>query len=70
MRSGNCPLTLCRVTVDRAAMTFIDSTGLATLVSALRAARGGGGDVVLHAPRRCVRKVLEISGAGRMFVVT
>jgi anti-sigma B factor antagonist len=60
----------CRLTVDLAEMTFIDSTGLATLVSALRAARERGGDVVLHAPRRCVRKVLAISGADRFFVLT
>ena len=61
---------MCRLTVDLAEVTFIDSTGLATLVSALRAARERGGDVVLRAPRRCVRKVLAISGADRFFVLT
>jgi anti-sigma B factor antagonist len=61
---------ICRLTVDLAEMTFIDSTGLATLVSALRTARQKGGDVVLHSPRRCVRKVLAISGADRFFVLT
>lgn len=60
----------CRLTVDLSEMTFIDSTGLATLVRALRPAREGGGDIVLHAPQRCVRKVLEISGADRFFVLT
>ncbi len=60
----------CRLTVDLSEMTFIDSTGLATLVWALRAAREGDGDIVLHAPQRCVRKVLEISGADRLFVLT
>ena len=61
---------VCRLTVDLSEMAFIDSTGLATLVWALRAAREGGGDTVLHAPQRCVRKVLEISGADRLFVLT
>jgi anti-sigma B factor antagonist len=61
---------MCRLTVDLSEMTFIDSTGLATLVGALRTAREGGGDIVLHAPRECVRKVLEISGADRLFVLT
>jgi anti-sigma B factor antagonist len=59
-----------RITVDLAETTFIDSTGLVTLISALTAAREGGGDIVLHAPRRCVRKVLAISGADRFFQVT
>jgi anti-sigma B factor antagonist len=60
----------CRLTVDLAGMTFIDSTGLDTLVSALKAAREIGGDVVLHAPRKCVRKVLAITGAEGFFVLT
>jgi anti-sigma B factor antagonist len=61
---------ICGLTIDLAELTFIDSTGLATLVSALRAAREIGGDVVLHAPRSPVRKVLSISGADRIFVLT
>lgn len=60
----------CRLTVDLSEMTFIDSTGLTTLVRALSAAREGGGDIVLHAPQRCVRKVFEISGTDRLFVLT
>lgn len=60
----------CRLTVSLAEVTFIDSTGLATLVSALRAARAAGGDVVLHAPKKSVRKVLAITGADRFFVLT
>ena len=60
----------CRLTVDLGEMTFIDSTGLATLVWALRAARESGGDVVLHGPTKNVRKVLAISGADRFFVLT
>ena len=60
----------CRLTVGLAEMTFIDSTGLTTLVWALRAAREAGGDVVLHAPGRSARKVLAITGADRFFLVT
>lgn len=60
----------CRLTVGLAEMTFIDSTGLTTLVWALRAAREAGGDVVLHAPGKNARKVLGITGADRFFLVT
>ena len=59
-----------RIVVDLAEMTFIDSTGLATLVWALRAAREDGGDLVLRAPRRCARKALAITGADRFFLIT
>lgn len=60
----------CRLTVGLAEMTFIDSTGLTTLVWALRAAREADGDVVLHAPGKNARKVLVITGADRFFLVT
>jgi anti-sigma B factor antagonist len=60
----------CRITLSLAEVTFMDATGLATLVSALRAAREAGGDVVLHAARPCVRKVLAITGVDRLFVFT
>ncbi len=60
----------CRLTVGLAEMTFIDSTGLTTLVWALEAAREAGGDIVLHAPRECARKVLAITGADQFFTLT
>lgn len=60
----------CRLTVELAEMTFIDSTGLGTLVRALRAAREAGGDIALHAPRKNARKVLAITGADRFFSLT
>jgi anti-sigma B factor antagonist len=58
------------IAVDLAEVTFIDSTGLATLVGALRAARQEGGDVVLRGPRESARKVLAITGADRFFSIT
>ena len=39
------------LTVDLAAVEFVDSAGLAALVSAMKLARGNGGDVDLVRPR-------------------
>ena len=58
------------LTLDLSELEFIDSTGLAELVVALKRHREGGGDVVLRCPRPSTAKVLEISGLDRVFVVT
>lgn len=52
--------------VDLAGMTFIDSTGLGVLVSALKRAREAGGGLVLREPRPSARKVFEISGLAQI----
>lgn len=51
-----------RVLVDLRAVTFMDSTGIATLLTAAEAARRHGTELVVD-PSRTVRKVLELVGA-------
>lgn len=50
------------VLVDLRAVTFMDSTGIATLLAAAEAARRRGATLVVD-PSRTVRKVLELVGA-------
>ena len=50
------------VVLDLESMTFIDSTGLGVIVGTLKRLRQGGGDLVLRAPSRSTRKVLDITG--------
>ncbi len=59
-----------RVVVDLERTTFIDSSGLALLVEALRWIRSRGGELTLASPARNVRRALEISGLNRVFTVT
>ena len=56
-----------RVVLDLAAVEFIDSSGLGALVSALKAARTGGGELRLAALRPNVRQLLEIMRLDRVF---
>ena len=57
------------VVVDLSAMTFIDSTGLGVLVGAFKRLREGGGDLVLRAPTRSTRKVLELTGLSQVVTI-
>ena len=56
-----------RVTIDMAKVTFLDSTGLGALVSALRQARDGGGDITITNVAPNVRKVFDITGLAKVF---
>ena len=49
-----------RIIVDLARLEFIDASGMAALARGRRRARKGGGDLLLAAPRRPVRRVLAI----------
>jgi anti-sigma B factor antagonist len=49
------------IVVDLAGLTFIDASGMAALVRARRHARHMGGDLVLAAPQRQVRRVLALT---------
>jgi anti-anti-sigma factor len=51
-----------RVTIDLAAVTFIDSSGLGVLVKQLKELRAEGGDLVLRSPPAQTLKVLQITG--------
>ena len=50
------------VAVDLAAVSFIDSTGLAVLVDAAGRLAAKGGSFVLLAPSRTTARVLEVAG--------
>ncbi len=58
------------VVLDLAKMTFIDSSGLAVLVDALKRMRRHRGALTLANPNRNTAKVLEISGLDRIFTIT
>jgi anti-sigma B factor antagonist len=49
-----------RIIVNLAGLEFIDASGTAALASGRRQARNAGGDLLLAAPRRPVRRVLTI----------
>ena len=49
------------ISVDLAALEFIDSSGVATLARERRQARHAGGDLLLAAPRQQVTRVLAIT---------
>jgi anti-sigma B factor antagonist len=49
-----------RIIVDLAGLEFIDASGLAALLRGRRDARDAGGDLLLAAPQRRVRRVLAI----------
>ena len=51
-----------RVTVDVAAVTFLDSTGIGVLAGQWNRLREHGGDLMLRSPQGIVRRVLEIAG--------
>jgi anti-sigma B factor antagonist len=48
------------VIVDLAELEFIDASGVAALLRGRKHARKAGGDLLLAAPQRLVRRVLEI----------
>ena len=58
-----------RVVLDLAEMTFIDSTGLGVIVGTLKRLRERDGDLVLRAPSRSTKKVLEITGLTRIIEI-
>jgi anti-sigma B factor antagonist len=49
-----------RIIADLAGLEFIDASGTAALTRGRRHARSAGGDLLLAAPRRPVRRVLRI----------
>ena len=49
-----------RIVVDLAGLEFIDASGVAALSRGRRHARDAGGDLLLAAPQRLVRRVLAI----------
>jgi anti-sigma B factor antagonist len=56
-----------RIIVDLAGLEFIDASGAAALARGPRHARNAGGDLLLAAPQRLVRRVLAITWEGDGF---
>jgi anti-sigma B factor antagonist len=57
------------VIIDLSGVTFIDSTGLGVLVTALKRSREAGGHLVLRSPTRATRRVLDITGLSQLVPV-
>ncbi len=53
--------------VDLAGVEFMDSSGLAVLISGLRRSKEHGGSLVLISPTSSVERVLTITGLDRVF---
>lgn len=58
-----------RTVVDMSRVEFCDSTGLGVLLSALKQARGNGGELELAAPQPAVRRILQITGLDEVFTI-
>jgi anti-anti-sigma factor len=58
-----------RIVVEMQTVTYISSTGLKVLLSALRRAQGQGGGIALAALTRRVREVFEMSGFDTIFTL-
>jgi anti-sigma B factor antagonist len=58
-----------RIIMNLAGLEFIDASGMAALARGRRHARQAGGDLLLAAPRRPVRRVLEILWEADSFAI-
>ena len=56
-----------RVVLDLEGVSFVDSTGLGSVIAALKQVRSSQGDLRLAAPNQQVRVVLELTTLDRVF---
>jgi len=56
-----------RVVIDMEGVSFVDSTGLGSVIAALKMVRSSKGDLRLAAPNQQVRVVLELTTLDRVF---
>ena len=56
-----------KVVIDMEGGSFVDSTGLGSVISALKQIRGSQGELRLAAPNQQVRVVLELTTLDRVF---
>ena len=56
-----------KVVLDLEGVSFVDSTGLGSVVSALKQIRGSQGELRLAAPNQQARVVLELTTLDRVF---
>lgn len=57
------------IILDLSRTTFIDSMGLATLVSGLKFARSHGGNLIIVNPAQAVQTILELTAMNRVFKI-
>lgn len=58
-----------RIVIDFSAVTYMDSSGVATLVEALQKQRSAGGKMILCALQPKVRSVFEIARLDSLFTI-
>ena len=56
-----------RLVIDLEGVSFVDSTGLGSVIAALKQVRTSNGDLRLAAPNQQVRVVLELTTLDRVF---
>ena len=56
-----------RVVIDMGGISFVDSTGLGSVISALKQVLGSQGELRLAAPNQQARVVLELTTLDRVF---
>ncbi len=56
-----------KVVIDMEGVSFVDSTGLGSVISVLKEIRGNQGELRLAAPNQQVRVVLELTTLDRVF---
>ena len=56
-----------KVIIDMEGVSFVDSTGLGSVISALKQIRGSQGELRLAAPNQQARVVLELTTLDRVF---
>ncbi len=64
--TANCPKFLV---IDLEMVTFMDSSGLGALVSALKAVRGGNGELALCSITDQVRMLFDLTSMGNIFKI-
>lgn len=64
-----CFDTAANVIVDLSGVTYIDSSGVASLVEALQAAKKNGSQLSLAAVSEPTRRVLELARLDRVFTI-
>jgi anti-sigma B factor antagonist len=56
-----------RIVIDMQGVSFVDSTGLGSVISALKQIRGSQGELRLAAPNQQARVVLELTTLDQVF---
>jgi anti-sigma B factor antagonist len=56
-----------RIVIDMEGVSFVDSTGLGSVINALKQVRGSQGELRLAAPNQQARVVLELTTLDRVF---